>query len=211
MTRAAPSRTKGLNYSCHVAGSLDDYYVGDVTKIRQILINILGNAVKFTPKGGNINLNVEKIAAFDNKSTLVFKISDTGIGISKEFLPKIFDTFTQENATTAFKYGSSGLGMAITKGIVDMMNGKIDVESEKGKGTTFRVTLTLNDSLRKQATDDEIEIHPSGGRRRDCIGARETRARQGGNPHRYGAYGQGSGGNGKTPSREARALQPDCD
>ena len=155
------SRTKGLNYSCHVAGSLDDYYVGDVTKIRQILINILGNAVKFTPKGGNIDLNVEKIAAFDNKSTLVFKISDTGIGISKEFLPKIFDTFTQENATTAFKYGSSGLGMAITKGIVDMMNGKIDVESEKGKGTTFRVTLTLNDSLRKQATDDEIEIHPS--------------------------------------------------
>ena len=155
------SRTKGLNYSCHVAGTLDDYYVGDVTKIRQILINILGNAVKFTPKGGNINLNVEKIAAFDNKSTLVFKISDTGIGISKEFLPKIFDTFTQENATTAFKYGSSGLGMAITKGIVDMMNGKIDVESEKGKGTTFRVTLTLNDSLRKQATDDEIEIHPS--------------------------------------------------
>ncbi len=155
------SRTKGLNYSCHVAGTLDDYYVGDVTKIRQILINILGNAVKFTPKGGNIDLNVEKIAAFDNKSTLVFKISDTGIGISKEFLPKIFDTFTQENATTAFKYGSSGLGMAITKGIVDMMNGKIDVESEKGKGTTFRVTLTLNDSLRKQATDDEIEIHPS--------------------------------------------------
>lgn len=155
------SRTKGLNYSCHVAGSLDDYYVGDVTKIRQILINILGNAVKFTPKGGNIDLNVEKIAAFDNKSTLVFKISDTGIGISKEFLPKIFDTFTQENATTAFKYGSSGLGMAITKGIVDMMNGKIDVESEKGKGTTFCVTLTLNDSMRKQATDDEIEIHPS--------------------------------------------------
>ena len=104
---------------------------------------------------------MEKIAAFDNKSTLVFKISDTGIGISKEFLPKIFDTFTQENATTAFEYGSSGLGMAITKGIVDMMNGKIDVESEKGKGTTFCVTLTLNDSMRKQATDDEIEIHPS--------------------------------------------------
>ena len=155
------SRTKGLNYSCHVAGTLDDYYVGDVTKIRQILINILGNAVKFTPKGGNIDLDVEKIAAFDNKSTLVFKISDTGIGISKEFLPKIFDTFTQENTTTAFKYGSSGLGMAITKGIVDMMNGKIDVESEKGKGTTFRVTLTLNDSLRKQASDDEIEIHPN--------------------------------------------------
>ena len=155
------SRTKGLNYSCHVAGTLDDYYVGDVTKIRQILINILGNAVKFTPKGGNIDLDVEKIAAFDNKSTLVFKISDTGIGISKEFLPKIFDTFTQENATTAFKYGSSGLGMAITKGIVDMMNGKINVESEKGKGTTFRVTLTLNDSLRKQASDDEIEIHPN--------------------------------------------------
>ena len=152
---------KGLKYSCHVAGNLDDYYVGDVTKIRQVLINILGNAVKFTPKGGSVGLDVEKVAAFDNKSTLVFKVSDTGIGISKEFLPKIFDTFTQEDTTAGFKYGSSGLGMAITKGIVDMMNGKIEVESEKGKGTTFRVTLTLNDSVRKQASDDEIEIHPN--------------------------------------------------
>jgi CheY-like chemotaxis protein len=155
------SSEKGLTYSCHVAGNLDDYYVGDVTKIRQVLINILGNAVKFTPKGGRVDLNVEKIAGFDNKSTLVFKVSDTGIGISKEFLPKIFDTFTQENTTAGFKYGSSGLGMAITKGIVDMMNGKIDVESEKGKGTTFRVTLTLNDSVRKQTSDEEIEIHPN--------------------------------------------------
>jgi signal transduction histidine kinase/CheY-like chemotaxis protein len=152
---------KGLKYSCHVAGNLDDYYVGDITKIRQVLINILGNAVKFTPKGGSVSLDVEKTASFDNKSTLVFKVSDTGVGISKEFLPKIFETFTQEDTSAGFKYGSSGLGMAITKGIVDMMNGKIEVESEKGKGTTFRVTLTLNNSVRKQVSDEEIEIHPN--------------------------------------------------
>jgi signal transduction histidine kinase/CheY-like chemotaxis protein len=152
---------KGLKYSCHVAGNLDDYYVGDITKIRQVLINILGNAVKFTPKGGSVSLDVEKTASFDNRSTLLFKVSDTGVGISKEFLPKIFETFTQEDTSAGFKYGSSGLGMAITKGIVDMMNGKIEVESEKGKGTTFRVSLTLNNSVRKQISDEEIEIHPN--------------------------------------------------
>ena len=152
---------KGLEYNCHLNGSLSDYYIGDSTKIRQVLINILGNAVKFTPKGGKVELNVERIGSFSGKSTLQFKISDTGIGMSKDYLPKIFETFSQENSGATNKYGSSGLGMAITKRIVEMMNGEIFVESEKNVGTTFTVNITLIDSERKIAGDsEEINLLP---------------------------------------------------
>lgn len=152
---------KKLSYTCNIKGHLDNYYTGDAMKIRQVLINILSNAVKFTPEGGSIDLTIEKTAGFDKKSTLRFTISDTGIGMSAEYLPKIFDAFTQENSGTANKYGSSGLGMAITKSIVEMMNGNISVESEKGKGTTFTVTITLNDSERTAGNSgQEIKIDP---------------------------------------------------
>ena len=153
---------KGLKYSCNVGRQLDSYYIGDGIKIRQVLINILGNAVKFTPKGGSINFSIEKTAKFDKNSTLTFKISDTGIGMSKEYLPKLFEPFSQENSGTTNKYGSSGLGLAITKGIVDMMNGKIEVDSEKGKGTTFTITLTLLNSGRSDVIEsNDVEIRPS--------------------------------------------------
>ncbi|MBR0385353.1 MAG: hybrid sensor histidine kinase/response regulator, partial [Erysipelotrichaceae bacterium] len=89
-------------------------------KLRQVLINILGNAVKFTPAGGSINLDVARTNHFDGKTTIQFRISDTGIGMSKEFLPHIFDTFAQEDNSTTNKYGSSGLGLAITKNIVEL-------------------------------------------------------------------------------------------
>ena len=151
---------KGLVYDCCVKGHVDDYYIGDNMKLRQVLINILGNAVKFTPEGGSVNLGIERIAQFDGKTTLRFVISDTGIGMSKEFLPRIFDTFSQEDSSATNKYGSSGLGLAITKSIVEMMNGNIEVDSEKGVGTTFTVTVTLRDSDRAPGDDDDDEIHP---------------------------------------------------
>ncbi|MBO6271016.1 MAG: response regulator [Clostridium sp.] len=150
---------KGLDYQCHVHGEVDNYYIGDNMKLRQVLINILGNAVKFTPEGGHIYLQVERKARFDNKSALCFTISDTGIGMSPDFLPHIFDAFTQEDGSNTSRYGSSGLGMAITKNIVEMMNGTIEVESEKGKGTTFTVNVTLADSDRKDDEED-VEVHP---------------------------------------------------
>ncbi|MBP3267569.1 MAG: hypothetical protein J6M07_04510, partial [Ruminococcus sp.] len=137
---------KGLNYNCRVIGSVDSHYIGDNMKLRQVLINILSNAVKFTPECGSVELTAERTAHFDNRSTLLFTISDTGIGMSPEYLPKLFDTFSQEDSSATNKYGSSGLGMAITKNIVEMMNGNIEVQSEKGKGTTFTVTVTLIDS-----------------------------------------------------------------
>jgi len=152
---------KGLDYQCHLHGEVDDYYIGDNMKLRQVLINILGNAVKFTPEGGKVELTVERKAKFDGKSTLCFIISDTGIGMSKEFLPHIFDAFAQEDSSATNRYGSSGLGLAITKNIVEMMNGDIQVESEKGRGTSFTVTVTLDDSAQTHSDGGVEEIHPS--------------------------------------------------
>ena len=150
---------KGLEYQCHLNSEVDDYYIGDNLKLRQVLINILSNAVKFTPEGGNVELQVERYAKFDGKSTLRFTISDTGIGMSKEYLPRLFDTFSQEDSSTTNKYGSTGLGMAITKSIVEMMNGHIEVTSEKGVGTTFTVTVTLSDSAKTDLQGEEEEIN----------------------------------------------------
>lgn len=152
---------KGLTYNCHVSESIGEFFIGDSVKLRQVLINILGNAVKFTPKGGYVDFIVDKTASFNGRSTLTFTIKDTGIGMSKEYLPKIFETFSQENSETTNKYGSSGLGMAITKSIVEMMHGEITVDSEKGVGTTFTVVVTLPESERKASTDsDDIRINP---------------------------------------------------
>ncbi|MBR3719344.1 MAG: response regulator [Firmicutes bacterium] len=151
---------KGLTYHCRIDSPVDDYYIGDSMKLRQVLINILGNAVKFTPEGGSVSLSVERTAQYEKQSTLQFRIADTGIGMSKEYLPRIFETFSQEDSSATNRYGSTGLGMSITKNIVEMMNGDISVESEKGKGTVFTVTVTLMDSARKDGSADLDEIHP---------------------------------------------------
>ena len=156
-------RDKRLNYECRTDDDVRDYYIGDDMKLRQVLINILGNAVKFTPEGGSVSLSVESVARYDGKSTLRFTISDTGIGMSEEFLPKLFDAFSQESSSTTNTnaYGSTGLGMAITKSIVELMNGTIEVASEKDVGTTFVVTVTLLDSDRVEC-EETGELHPNG-------------------------------------------------
>ena len=136
-------RDKGLIYDCRAQAVANDFYIGDSVKIKQVLINILGNAVKFTPKGGTVTLQIEKTAEFDRKTTLKFMIKDTGIGMSEDYIPKIFDAFSRENDSAQNQYGSTGLGMAITKGIVDLLNGQISVESTKGVGTAFTVVITL--------------------------------------------------------------------
>ena len=112
-------------------------------KLKQVLINILSNAIKFTDAPGSVTLSVERTGSFGDQSTLKFVIRDTGIGMDKAFIPKIFDSFTQEDSSRSSKYGSTGLGMAITKNIVELMNGTISVESEKGVGTAFTVVVTL--------------------------------------------------------------------
>ncbi|MBR0410464.1 MAG: transporter substrate-binding domain-containing protein [Eubacterium sp.] len=139
---------KGLHYECNIIGHTEDYYIGDAMKLKQVLINILGNAVKFTNSPGTVTFNVEQIKRFDQHCMFRFIMQDTGVGMSKEYIPKIFEAFSQENEGSSNKYGSTGLGMAITRNIVSLMNGEIEVESEKGVGTTFTVTVTLKVSDR---------------------------------------------------------------
>ena len=148
-------RDKGLTYECRMSGKIDAHYLGDSVKLKQVLINILGNAVKFTPKGGSVSLIVEEGPRYDGKATLKFSVKDTGIGMSKEYLPHIFDAFSQEDAASTSKYGSTGLGMPIAKSIVELMNGHIEVESEKGVGTTFTVTVTLGESATRDGTSED--------------------------------------------------------
>ena len=134
---------KGLKYECKMLGGISDYYIGDDMKLKQVLINILSNAIKFTDAPGSVTLTVERTGTFNDQSTLKFVIADTGIGMAPEFIPKIFDSFTQENSSRSSKYGSTGLGMAITRSIVELMNGSISVTSEKGKGSEFTVIVSL--------------------------------------------------------------------
>ncbi len=150
-----------LEYICRINGHLDDYYTGDDMKLKQVVINILGNAVKFTPAPGTVTFTVEEISRDDKNAVLRFSMKDTGVGMDKEYLPKIFDAFSQENEGSSNKYGSTGLGMAITKNIVDMMQGTITVNSEKGVGSEFIVTVTLGLSAKSNAEtkidDDSIK------------------------------------------------------
>ena len=134
---------KGLSFVCNKSGFPDEYYIGDELRLKQVLINILGNAVKFTAAPGTVTFNVEHEDDINDICTLRFSITDTGIGMDKAFLPKLFEAFSQEDAVTTNRYGGSGLGMAITKNMVDLMNGRIEVESEKGYGSTFTVHIPL--------------------------------------------------------------------
>ena len=134
---------KGLRFVCSREEGLEEYYVGDSLKLKQVLINVLGNSVKFTDAPGTITLNAAQTACNDERATLRFEMTDTGIGMDKEFIPKLFEAFSQEDTGNTTRYGGSGLGMAITRSFVEMMGGTIRVESEKGFGSSFTVTVTV--------------------------------------------------------------------
>ncbi len=149
---------KGLHYECQIVGRVGDYYFGDDMKLKQVLINILGNSVKFTDAPGDVTLTVEQLAREADACTMRFVMRDTGIGMDKAFIPKLFEAFSQEDATSTNRYGGSGLGMAITKNFVEMMNGDIHVDSEKGVGSVFTVTVTLGASDRQAQAAQGIDL-----------------------------------------------------
>lgn len=134
---------KGVDYVVREFAGRKDAYWGDGVRLQQILINILSNAVKFTPPGGTVRMDISQSKADDNRENFCFKISDTGIGIGEAFLPDIFSPFSQEHHGVSSGYGGSGLGLAISKTLAQMMGGDIFVESELGKGTTFTVRVSL--------------------------------------------------------------------
>ena len=149
---------KGLHYECNIKGHLRDFYYGDNMKLKQVMINILGNSVKFTEVPGQVTLTVEEMKEENGICTLRFAMKDTGVGMDEEYIPKIFEAFSQEDATATNRYGGSGLGMAITKNFVEMMNGDIHVESKKGVGSTFTVTVPLRPSDRKASEEESFKI-----------------------------------------------------
>ena len=123
---------------------MDHYYIGDSMKLKQSLINILGNSVKFTEPPGKVTFTVEQKSFENDKAILCFTIHDTGIGMDKEFIPKLFEAFSQEDSGNTSRYGGSGLGMAITGSFIKILGGEIKVESEKGVGSIFTVTVPLS-------------------------------------------------------------------
>ena len=138
-------------------GPLEDFFVGDDLKLKQVIINILGNAVKFTDAPGAITFTAEQTAVTEESAVLCFVMEDTGIGMDKDYIPRLFEAFSQEDAGATNRYGGSGLGMAITKSIVEMMGGEIGVESEKGLGSTFTVTVTLGRAQASSAPEADAD------------------------------------------------------
>ena len=138
---------KELAFKFDVDESIPDFLFGDPGRIRQILLNLLGNAIKFTKKG-TVSLNVSVIDETESIIWISFEISDTGIGIPKEHISKLFETFTQMDSSTTRKFGGTGLGLSIANKLTGMMNGKITVKSKPGKGTTFNCIIPLEKKIK---------------------------------------------------------------
>lgn len=143
---------KNINFDVTFNGIIEDNLIGDAMRLNQILINILANAVKFTPVGGTVKLIVNRLWVKNNTLYLQFIIKDNGIGMSKEFLKKVYDPFEQANVKTAAVYGGTGIGLSITKNLVTLMRGTISVESELGVGTEFSVELPFGYSDEEEHT-----------------------------------------------------------
>ena len=148
---------RNITFHTHLAIPETRYVLADAVRIREVLVNILGNAVKFTGDGGSITFTSDYLPGADDRHMIVrYRVTDTGVGMTKEFMKHIFDEFSQEESSARTHYKGSGLGMAISKRYVDLMGGNISVESEKGKGSTFTVELPLElteaDKVQKQAS-----------------------------------------------------------
>lgn len=168
------AQSKGLTFTTTIAEELSEHYIGDASKLRQVLLNLLGNAIKFT-EAGQVNLFVECLPVDSteeaaNKSTnksnettaktqtlatVRFTVSDTGIGIADQSLKKVFEPFSQADGSITRKYGGTGLGLSISKRLVELMGGKIAVESVAGKGTSFSFAVPLTAVERRSEGEEQ--------------------------------------------------------
>ncbi|HNW98881.1 MAG TPA: PAS domain S-box protein [Bacteroidales bacterium] len=150
---------KNLSYSYHIDENVPENLYGDSIKLKQILINLTGNAIKFTEKG-SVSINVKEIKRKISQSTIRFEITDTGIGIKEDDRDKVFESFTQLDSSTTKLFGGTGLGLAIVKRYTELLKGKIDFESQINKGSTFFVEIPFIIAEKQNA---ETEIKPSMG------------------------------------------------
>ena len=148
-------KKKFITYSCEI-DIQHKYVIGDETKVREIFINIIGNSVKYTPEGGKISVSVKE-EPFEKENYIAYRIivEDNGIGMSKEYLPHIFEEFSREHTSTESKVTGTGLGMPIVKSLIDMMGGTIEVESQLGCGTKMNVVLPFELASEKQILEEK--------------------------------------------------------
>jgi len=140
---AAKAEEKNIDFNVYADPSLPSDIMGDPTKISQILVNLISNAIKFTPSNGTIDVSAQKISEVDEEVTIKFSVADSGIGITEEQKKNIFDAFSQADISTSRKFGGTGLGLAISGKLTSLMGGVLDIESEEGEGSTFFFTLTF--------------------------------------------------------------------
>ena len=146
-------KEKKLHYSYHLEIK-HHHIICDKTKLREIVLNILSNAIKYTPEGGNVELLIQEISFENNKVKYHFIIIDNGIGMKEDFLPHIFEEFARKKTSTESKVPGVGLGLPIVKSLIDMMNGTIQVESKLNKGTKFTVELSFLTSLQVENVNE---------------------------------------------------------
>ena len=139
---ALRAQSKGLELACHVTPDVPDALIGDPSRLRQVLMNLVGNAVKFTERG-EVVVRVTRALGWEGGVELDFAVVDTGIGIAAEKQERIFEAFTQADGSTTRKYGGTGLGLTISTKLVEMMGGRLTVESEPGRGSVFRFRVRL--------------------------------------------------------------------
>jgi PAS domain S-box-containing protein len=151
------AKEKGLDLLVEIDPLIPEFLIGDHFRIRQILINLIGNSLKFTSKG-SIQIKLNFIAKNFDKREIQFQIIDTGIGIEEEKIGRLFQSFSQVDSSITRKFGGTGLGLAISSKLVNLMGGKLSVESEFGKGTNFYFNILLGFSLEKQTKKADTEI-----------------------------------------------------
>lgn len=151
---------KGVTFSSAVNSDIPDWLMGDSLRLRQVLINLVGNAVKFTDSGGSVSLELEPVRSSDTDVLIKFTVTDTGIGIAPEKLGTIFDNFSQADSSTTRRYGGTGLGLAISRHLVGMMGGEIAVESTPGQGSCFHFTVQF--AISSEAAGELQQRPPTG-------------------------------------------------
>ncbi|MGM0415239.1 MAG: response regulator, partial [Bacillota bacterium] len=155
---AIKAYNKELELPCRISPIIPEYLIGDQGRLKQILINIIGNAIKFT-KEGEVSIQVDLFNKLEkqNKVKIMFEVTDTGIGIPKERQEEIFASFTQADSSNTREYGGTGLGLAISKELVELMEGEIWLESNLGDGSSFYFTVSLSVSEQKALGQEETD------------------------------------------------------
>lgn len=159
------ARSKNLSMNIGMADTVPDVIVGDPVRLRQVLVNLLDNAIRFTDTGG-INLTIGVDDQADDRTTLHFSVSDTGVGIAADQRAAVFESFTQADSSTTRNYGGSGLGLSISARIVELMGGNIWVDSTEGEGSTFHFTAAFDRDTssavqRRDDSDPEFPVVPA--------------------------------------------------